>query len=489
MITIINYSIIIFLLGFSFLPASNQKILKDISLIFSFYIFILSIFLLGETNYISFQNLYNYSLLKVFSININYFVGVDNISIFYIILTTFLIISCVFLARKIHYRVKEMYILLFLLELLLFNSFINMEIFLFYLFFEIVLIPMYLIIGIWGSQKRKIAAATQFFLYTMFGSFFLLIGIILLAYLTGTTNILYLKSYFFSHEIEKILFVLFFFSFAAKVPMFPFHLWLPKAHVEAPTIGSVLLAGILLKLGSYGFLRFSLFLFPNASWFFSPFLMIIAIISIIYSAFVTMRQCDLKRIVAYSSISHMNFLIGGLFSNSISGLGGSLLLQIAHGLSSSALFICIGILYDRYKSRNVYYYGSLITIMPFFSFMFFFFNLANLGFPGTVNFVSELLIMIGVFIHAPSLSFFFLVSIFFSALYSFVLINRSLYGEASPFINYFYDLTRREFYILLPYMLFILLLGLQPNYLLETWDHIFHAWFLYENNDNIPWYS
>ena len=254
-------------------------------------------------------------------------------------------------------------------------------------------------------------------------------------------------------------------------------MWLPRAHVEAPTSGSVLLAGILLKLGSYGFIRFLLFLFPTASFYFLPLILAIAVISIILPSFTVLRQLDLKRIIAYSSVAHMNFLVGAIFVQNLVALTGSLLLQIAHGLSSSALFLAIGMLYDRYKSRNIFYYAGLVTIMPLFSFFFFIFSLANLGFPSTFNFVSEMLIFIGMFQVSPSVTILTLSGIFFSAVYSFVLLTRLLFGPASRQIEKFYDLTRREFYILAPLGFLIFFLGLFPNYLIGFWSYNLVTWF------------
>jgi proton-translocating NADH-quinone oxidoreductase chain M len=363
-------------------------------------------------------------------------------------------------------------------EFLLINCFTTPEILFFYIFFETILIPVFLLIGIWGSQKNKIFAANQFFLYTVFGSFFMLVGIILIFIFTGSSNIFLIKSYVFNAELEKILFILFFMSFAVKIPMFPVHLWLPKAHVEAPTTGSVLLAGILLKLGSYGFLRFSLFLFPNASFYFLPFILALATLSIIFSSITVLRQLDLKRIIAYSSVAHMNYLVCALFVKNLLALTGSLLLQIAHGLSSSALFLAIGMLYDRYKSRSIFYFRGLVAILPFFCFFFFIFSLANLGFPPTVNFVSEMLIFFGLFASVPSISLFTLVGVFFSAIYSFVLVTRIAFGPATSFVKYFYDFTRREFYIVLPLAILIFLFGLFPSYLTSYWTFPLDTWFM-----------
>jgi len=266
-------------------------------------------------------------------------------------------------------------------------------------------------------------------------------------------------------------------SFLVKVPSVPLHLWLPKAHVEAPTTGSVLLAGILLKLGSYGFLRFLVFLFPNASFYFLPLILSIAVISIILSSFTVLRQNDLKRIIAYSSVAHMNFLLGALFVKDIIATTGSLLLQIAHGLSSSALFLAIGFLYERYGSRNVFYYRGLVMVLPMFSFFFAVFSLSNLAFPGTINFVAEMLIFFGIFNTTPSIAILTLVGIFLSAVYSFVLMTRLIFGPASLYIKAFYDLTRREFYILFPLAFLIILCGLKPSLLLNYWNFTISCWF------------
>jgi len=266
-------------------------------------------------------------------------------------------------------------------------------------------------------------------------------------------------------------------SFAIKVPMLPLHLWLPKAHVEAPTTGSVLLAGILLKLGSYGFLRFLLFLFPKASFYFLPLILSIAVISIISASFTVLRQIDLKRIIAYSSIAHMNYLVCALFVKNLFALTGSLLLQIAHGLSSSALFLAIGMLYDRYKSRNLYYYRGLVSIMPFFTFLFFVFSLANLGFPLTVNFAAELLIFIGLFQSLPTVALLTLLGILLSGIYSLTLATRISFGPSSIYIKHYYDLSRREFYTLTPIALLIFVFGLFPTYLTSYWSLSLATWF------------
>nr|ADZ99038.1 NADH dehydrogenase subunit 4 [Physarum polycephalum] len=478
MTLLLNCLIIFTIISLFIIPANKTIMLHNYSLAASFIIFITSIGLLqiplSTSIYI---NTNSFVLMSFPSFVITYSYMLDFISVIYIILSTFLGCLVVLITRVIEYRLKEKYILLFFVLLLLVNCFSTLEILNFYLFFEALLIPVFALIGIWGSQIAKIFAANQFFLYTLFGSFFMLTGIVMIIILTGTTNILVIKGYLFEDHIEKILFLLFFIGLSIKIPMIPFHLWLPKAHVEAPTTGSVLLAGILLKLGSYGFIRFSLFLFPNASFYFLPLILSVAVISIILASFTVLRQNDLKRIIAYSSIAHMNFLVGAIFVKDLLALTGSLLLQIAHGLSSSALFLAIGMLYDRYKSRNIFYYRGLVTVMPIFCFFFFIFSLANLGFPSTVNFISEMLIFFGLFQTVPSIAILTLTGIFLSAAYSFVLLTRIAFGPASPFLSVYYDLTRREFYILLPLAFLIIFLGLFPTYLTSYWTFGLVTWF------------
>jgi len=338
---------------------------------------------------------------------------------------------------------------------------------------------MFLIIGIYGSRQEKISAAYQFFLYTLLGSLFMLISILFILILIGSTNIWIIKTYEYSTILERIFWLAFFASFAIKIPMFPFHLWLPKAHVEAPTAGSVLLAGTLLKLGSYGFLRFSLFLFPSATEYFRPGVIVLALIGIIYSSFTILRQIDLKRIIAYSSVSHMSFVIIGCFGGTNISLNGAILLMLAHGLVSGGLFLCVGYLYDRYKSRNLYYYRGLVNIMPIYTIIFFILILANLGFPPTLNFVSEFLILIGIMeynIFSACLSG---IGIFFAGISGFWIFTRIFFGNFASangkyHIKYFYDLTLREFLSLIPLVILTIYIGIIPN--------IFTNFILFETN-------
>jgi len=460
-----------------FTPATFTKYLHRIALVGAFSLFVASLVLLTiPFSKPIFIIAHSYTLFFFPGFVVTYSYMIDNIAVAYIILSTFLNFVVVLLTRTIQYRVKEKYLLLYTIQLLLIACFVTTELLFFYLVFEALLIPVFTIIGIWGSQKDKVFAANQFLLYTLFGSLFMLVAIILLFILVGTTNILILKDYEFQPIIEVILFSFIFLGLAVKIPIFPFHLWLPKAHVEAPTTGSVLLAGILLKLGSYGFLRFLVFLFPTTSFYCLPIISSIAMISIVLSSFTVLRQVDLKRIIAYSSVAHMNFLIGVIFANNILGVVGSLLLQVAHGISSSALFILIGIIYDRYKSRNLYYFRSLSTIMPMLSFCFFLFSLSNLGFPSTMNFVAEMTVFLGLFNAIPSIAIISLVGVLLSAAYSLILVTRVIFGSATKYIQRFYDLTRREFYILLPLSFLIVFFGLFPTYITSLWSLNVETW-------------
>ena len=334
------------------------------------------------------------------------------------------------------------------------------------------MIPMFLLIGIWGSRQRKIHAVYYFFFYTAFGSIFLLLSLLLIYYYTNTLN-WYLLNYI-NIPIDAQLWIWFFMflGFSVKVPIVPFHIWLPEAHVEAPTSGSVLLAGILLKIGSYGLLRFGVFLFPYATNYFSSFVYILSIISIIYISSIAIRQVDLKKIIAYSSVAHMNFVILGLISNNIEGLNGSVFLMLAHGIVSSALFICVGVLYDRYHSRLISYYGNIVNFMPLYSTIFFLFILANISFPGTCNFIGEFIVLIGVVEDNLFITILSVLSIILSAIYSVWLINRILFGFIKNKLNFYSDLSKREKYILLILLFLTFFFGIYPNFILQNLELI-----------------
>ncbi len=398
-------------------------------------------------------------------LNFYYTIGIDGISLFFILLTTFLVILCILVSwESIQTSIKEYLICFLLLEFLLIQVFSVIDLLLFYVYFESVLMPMFLIIGIWGSRERKIRAAYQFFLYTLVGSLLMLISLILIYFLTGTTDLQLLWNYNFS-EIQQILFWLAFFaSFAVKIPMVPFHIWLPEAHAEAPTAGSVILAGVLLKMGGYGFLRFSIPMFPLATLYFTPLVYMLSLIAAIYASLTTLRQIDLKKIIAYSSVAHMGFVTIGIFTLNTQGVEGSIILMLSHGLVSSALFLCVGILYDRHKTRILKYYGGLVQVMPLFVICFFFFSFCNIGFPGTSSFIGELLVLIGAFQSNIFLTFTVSFSIILSACYSIWLLNRLSFGLLKiNYFNKFQDISRREFWILAPLILLVLWMGVLPN--------------------------
>nr|YP_009348186.1 NADH dehydrogenase subunit 4 [Corallina officinalis]APX55296.1 NADH dehydrogenase subunit 4 [Corallina officinalis]QJF58204.1 NADH dehydrogenase subunit 4 [Corallina officinalis] len=399
------------------------------------------------------------------SLNFYYTVGIDGISLFFILLTTFLIILCILVSwESVTYYVKEYLISFLLLEFLLIQVFSVLDLFLFYLYFESVLIPMFLIIGIWGSRQRKVRAAYQFFIYTLIGSLLMLIGLVYIYLNVGTTDLQILWNFNFSETQQILLWLAFFASFAVKIPMVPFHIWLPEAHAEAPTSGSVILAGVLLKMGGYGFLRFSLPMFPVATVYFTPLVFTLSLLAALYASLTTLRQVDLKKIIAYSSVAHMSFVTVGIFTLNTQGVEGSIVLMLSHGLVSSALFLCVGVLYDRYKTRILKYYGGLVQVMPLFTIFFLFFSFCNIGFPGTSSFIGELLVLLGSFQSNIFLTFTIAFSIILSAGYSIWLLNRIGFGSLKlTYFTLFQDVSRREFYILLPLLFLILWMGLLPN--------------------------
>ena len=396
-------------------------------------------------------------------------IGLDGISLFFIILTTFLTPVCIFVGWvSIQRYVKEYCIAFLVLETFMLAVFCTLDLLLFYVFFESVLIPMFVIIGVWGSRERKIRAAFQFFLYTLFGSVLMLLAILFIFFQTGTTDLFVLLTTEFSEKRQLLLFLAFLASFAVKVPMVPVHIWLPEAHVEAPTAGSVILAGILLKLGTYGFLRFSIPMFPEASLYFAPLIYTMSLLAIIYTSLTTLRQIDLKKIIAYSSVAHMNFVTIGLFSLNAQGIEGSLLLMLSHGLVSPALFLCVGALYDRHKTRILRYYGGCVHAMPIFSVFFLFFTMANISLPGTSSFVGEFLILVGVFKTNTFAAILAATGMVLGAAYALWLYNRIVFGHfKGPYISYYSDLNRREVSMFFPFILGILWMGIYPNVFLD----------------------
>lgn len=451
------------------LPDWKIGLIKQVALITSLSTFILSLYL-----WITFDNTtskyqFVYETKWLANFNINFSLGIDGISLFLVILTTFLIPLCILASwESIKNNIKEYMICFLLLDGLLILVFCVLDLVLFYIFFESVLIPMFIVIGVWGSRERKIRAAYMLFLYTFLGSLLMLAAIIVIYFEIGTTDLQVLLTSDFSEERQLFLWLAFFIAFAVKIPMLPFHIWLPEAHVEAPTAGSVLLAGVLLKLGGYGMLRFCIPMFPDASVYYTPLVYTMSIMAIIYTSLTTLRQVDLKRIIAYSSVAHMNFVTLGIFTLNMQGLEGSILLMLSHGIVSSALFLCVGVIYDRHKTRLLKYYSGLVQMMPIFSVLFMLFILANISIPGTSSFIGEFLVLIGTYNSNTSVAFLATTGIILGAAYSLWLYNRVIFGNLRvDFISSFYDVTRREFYIFIPLVLLVFIIGVYPDIFLN----------------------
>jgi proton-translocating NADH-quinone oxidoreductase chain M len=404
------------------------------------------------------------------TLNLNFVLGIDGISLFFVLLTTLLIPLCLLVSWKsVKANLKEFLIAFLVMEFFLIGVFCILDLLLFYIFFESVLIPMYLIVGIWGSRERKIRAAYFFFLYTLLGSVLMLLSLLYMYYQAGTTDYEVLTTFSFSECEQKILWLSFFASFATKIPMIPVHLWLPEAHVEAPTAGSVILAGVLLKLGTYGFVRFSFPLFAKACFYFAPLVYSLSVIGIVYTSFTAIRQTDFKRIIAYTSVAHMNLVMVGLFSFNTIGIEGAILQSLSHGFVASALFLCIGVVYDRHHTRMVKYYGGLVHTMPLYVFIFLFFTMSNIGLPGTGSFVGEFLILTGSFKVNTSITFLSATGMVIGACYSLWLFNRISYGNLkTQYFTYFSDISKREFFIFLPLIIGTLVMGLYPEIFLES---------------------
>jgi proton-translocating NADH-quinone oxidoreductase chain M len=359
--------------------------------------------------------------------------------------------------------IKEYLIAFLMLEAILILIFSVMDLLIFYIAYESVLIPMFIIIGVWGSRERKVRAAYFFFMYTLFGSVLLLLAIIYIFNRFGTTDYETLILVSFSTLEQKILWIAFFLSFAAKVPMLPVHIWLPEAHVEAPTAGSVLLAGILLKLGSYGLIRFSLPLFPDACVFYTPFVMALSAVGVVYASLTAVRQTDLKRIIAYTSVAHMNLVVMGIFSFNVVGIEGAILQSLSHGFVSSALFLLIGVVYDRHHTRMVKYYSGLVHTMPLFTSVFLIFTMANIAVPGTSSFVGELLILAGIMKISSVAAVLGATGMVLGGGYSLWLFNRISYGNLKiQYFNHFSDMDKREFCVFFPLLLGTLGVGIYP---------------------------
>ncbi|CAN7492831.1 NADH-quinone oxidoreductase subunit M [Mesorhizobium sp. LjNodule214] len=394
---------------------------------------------------------------------ISYHLGVDGISMLFVILTTFLMPLCILASwESIEKRVKAYMIAFLLLETLMIGVFCALDIVLFYVFFEAGLIPMFIIIGVWGG-KRRVYASFKFFLYTLAGSVLMLLAIMAMFFQSGTTDIPTLLTHQFPASMQTWLWLAFFASFAVKMPMWPVHTWLPDAHVEAPTAGSVILAAILLKMGGYGFLRFSLPMFPLASEMFAPLVFTLSVVAIIYTSLVALMQEDMKKLIAYSSVAHMGFVTMGIFAMNQEGVQGAIFQMLSHGLVSGALFLCVGVIYDRMHTRDIDAYGGLVNNMPKYATVFMVFTMANVGLPGTSGFVGEFLTMLGVFRVNTWVAFFAATGVVLSAAYALWLYRRVIFGALTKeSLKGLLDLSPREKAIIYPLVVLVIFFGVYP---------------------------
>ncbi|MEM6902768.1 MAG: NADH-quinone oxidoreductase subunit M [Pseudomonadota bacterium] len=399
---------------------------------------------------------------------ISYKMGVDGISVWFVLLSTLLVPICILASwEAITSRVKEYMMAFLVLETLMVGMFCALDLILFYILFEGVLIPMFLIIGIWGGARR-VYAAFKFFLYTLLGSVLMLIAMLAMYFQAGTTDIVALLDHGFPSEMQYWLWLAFFASFAVKVPMWPVHTWLPDAHVEAPTAGSVILAGVLLKMGGYGFIRFSIPMFPEASDYFAPLVFTLSVIAVIYTSLVALAQSDMKKLIAYSSIAHMGFVTMGLFSVNQQGIEGAVFQMLSHGIVSGALFLCVGVVYDRLHTREIERYGGLVNNMPRYAVIFMTFTMASIGVPGTSGFVGEFLSLLGAFQVNTTVATLAATGLILGAAYMLYLYRRVVFGVApNDEVAGLPDVSPREIAIFVPLLVLVFWMGIYPSTFLD----------------------
>jgi len=446
----------------------NNSTVKYVALFTSVVNFLLSIYLwfLFDPSISKFQFVEDRNWLLGL---INYKVGIDGISILFIILTTFITPLCIISVNNtIKVRLRDFLIAILIMESFMIGVFCSLDLVVFYLFFEAGLIPMFLIIGIWGGPKR-VYSAFKFFLYTLLGSVLMLVAIISIYWIAGTTDFVKLYEIGIDAKYQNLLWLAFFSSFAVKTPMWPVHTWLPDAHVEAPTAGSVLLAAILLKMAGYGFIRFSIGLFPIASEFFTPLIYTLSLIAIIFTSLIALMQNDMKKLIAYSSVAHMGFVTLGIFTLQQQGIEGSIIQMISHGLVSAALFLCVGVVYDRVHSRLIDTYGGIVTVVPKYSILFMLFTLAALGLPGTSGFIGEFLILMGAFKDNILVAVIASLGVILGAAYMLWLYKRVVFGKlVNKELEKLIDLNTSEYFILISLAIPTLFFGFYPEPLINT---------------------
>ncbi|WP_439528682.1 NADH-quinone oxidoreductase subunit M [Pannonibacter sp.] len=445
-----------------------KRNIRMVALVTTLFTFVLSLFIWGAFDYAN-PGLQLVETQEWLGGNIGYKMGIDGISMLFVILTTFLMPFCILASwESVQKRVKEYMIAFLVLETLMIGVFCAQDLVLFYVFFEASLLPMFLIIGVWGG-RRRVYASYKFFLYTLLGSVLMLIAIMTMYWSAGTTDITALAKYPFASDVQTWLWLAFFASFAVKMPMWPVHTWLPDAHVEAPTAGSVLLAAILLKMGGYGFLRFSVPMFPEASEMFAPMVFTLSIIAIIYTSLVALVQEDIKKLIAYSSVAHMGYVTMGIFTMTEQGIQGALFQMLSHGIVSGALFLCVGVIYDRMHTRDIAAYGGLVNRMPFYAVAFLIFTMANVGLPGTSGFVGEFLTLMGAFEVNTWVALFAATGVILSAAYALFLYRRVVFGALDKeSLKSITDLSLREQVILVPLIILTILFGFYPAPILDV---------------------
>ncbi len=447
---------------------SREDLIKWVSLGISIITFLVSLLLLSNFDKTTHLMQFTEKHAWIPAWNVNYSLGLDGISVLFVLLSTLITVLCILISwNSIKIKIKEFFISLLFLEGAMIGVFCSLDFILFYVFWEAMLIPMYLLIGVWGGPNR-IYAAVKFFLYTLVGSVLMLVGIIVLYFYSGRTfDILDMMRQSYPFQMQLMLFWAFFAAFAVKVPMFPVHTWLPDAHTEAPTAGSVVLAAVLIKMGAYGFLRFSLPILPEASKAMTPVMIGLSVIAIIYGGVICLAQTDLKRLIAYSSVSHMGFVTLGIFALNTQGMEGGILQMINHGIVTGALFLSVGAIYDRTHTRQIADYGGVASVMPVYAAMFLVFTFASIGLPATNGFVGEFLIILGGFAASQIAGVLAATGIIIGAGYMLWLYQRVFFMETGPKVGGLSDLDAREIVTLLPMVILIFWIGVYPDAFLD----------------------